>query len=91
MERNSNSSNAPRKGNEGSGSAENKGLDRSQQVNRNTSLDKDQRKKIANEAGIGRKRIADIEELGQKNGRDDYAGGDNDGMENESTGGKTAQ
>jgi hypothetical protein len=75
---------------EGSGSAENMGKDRSEQQNGMRSTDKQQRKNIASEAGIGRKKIADINELGGNSGRDDYAGS-SEGMSDQDTGTPTSR
>lgn len=50
-----------------------------------TEISNNQKKDIADQTVSGRKNIADIEDLGGRSGRDDYAGGDSDGMSNEST------
>ena len=70
---------------EGSGSSENQGRDREEQRHNLTDMDKQGKKDIAHEAGLGRKRMADIEDLGGLSGRDDYAGGSGDDMSNTST------
>lgn len=43
-------------------------------------LSQDQKKDIAQESDIDRNKIADLNDLGEHRGRDDYAGGDNDEM-----------
>jgi hypothetical protein len=68
---------------QGSGSAENTGRDRQEQVNRSSEQSKQQ---VSSEAGIPRRDISSIEELGQRSGRDDYSGGTGEGMEGQSTG-----
>jgi hypothetical protein len=70
----------------GSGSAENRGKTREQQLADNLRVDEQERSRVAGSAGVGKKDIADLEELGAASGRDDYAGGDNEGMSEESTG-----
>jgi hypothetical protein len=66
--------------NQGTGSAENKGEDRQQQKNPTTNPTNSQKDDTAMQAGLGRDRMADIYEVGGMSGRDDYAGGDSDGM-----------
>jgi hypothetical protein len=68
----------------GTGSAENQGRGREEQMNQG--VDQQGKDKIAEEAGLDRNDLTDIRELGQLSGRDDYAGGDNDGMSEQSTG-----
>lgn len=77
------------KSQQGTGSAENKGERRSQQKNQTTDLSFDQKNKIAHQAGLGRDRMADIEDSGGLSGRDDYAGSDNDGMGSEHSSSET--
>ncbi|HEU4472350.1 MAG TPA: hypothetical protein VFR58_14760 [Flavisolibacter sp.] len=74
---------------EGTGSAENKGGSREEQLNPLTEIGRKEKKDIAAEAGVGRKHIADLRELGATSGRDDYAGGSGDSMETGSTGERT--
>ena len=69
----------------GADSAENKGESRDQQKNRTTNLSGNQLDDMANQAGLGRDRINDIEDLGDMSGKDDYAGGDNDDISGENT------
>ena len=69
-----------------SGSAEQTGRSREEQKNRNFNLDEDTKDKIAQDTGIDKKDIADLQSLGAGSGRDDYAGGSGDGMSNVSTG-----
>lgn len=71
---------------QGSGSAENKGESRSEQVNRTEDLSKQQKTDIAAKMGKGPNPIEDIEDTGGLSGRDDYAGGFGAGMKDESTG-----
>jgi hypothetical protein len=69
----------------GSGSAENKGQDRSAQKSRSTNISQEERQKIAGQMGKGPNRIADIKDLGGMSGRDDSSGGSGDRMEDQST------
>ena len=69
---------------EGSGSAENTGRGREEQLNR--SSEELSRGDVAREAGISKQDISSIEELGGRSGRDDLAGSINDGMSEQSTG-----
>ena len=71
---------------QGTGSAEHIGQDREAQKNQMTNLDTEGRKNIAEEGGLGRKRVADLNDLGALSGRDDYAGSDNDDMSDQNTG-----
>ncbi|MCW3074497.1 MAG: hypothetical protein JWP69_1566 [Flaviaesturariibacter sp.] len=77
------------KSQEGTGSAENTGRERTSQQNPLTHLDQNQRQDIAQQAGLKENDIADLDDLGQTSGRDDYAGGDNDAMSGSSTGERT--
>jgi hypothetical protein len=70
---------------QGSGSAENTGRSRREQKNRNIDLSGAEKQNIARDAGINKKDLRDISDLGGRSGRDDYAGGDNEGISNEST------
>jgi hypothetical protein len=74
---------------QGTGSAENKGEDRQQQKNRTTNLTNNDLEDTAHQAGLGRDRMADIEDLGGMSGRDDYAGGDGEGMSRENSNDRT--
>lgn len=76
-------------GQQGSGSAENKGGSRDEQKNILASLSEEERQDIASQLGNDKNRIADIQELGGLSGRDDSAGGTNDGMAGQSTGSPT--
>jgi hypothetical protein len=80
-----NSENNYTKAQQGSGSAENRGDSRESQKAQYTQTDKDERKDLAEQAGLGRKRMSDLDELGALSGRDDYAGGSGDDMSNQST------
>lgn len=70
---------------EGSGSAENKGQSRSEQQAKNTKLSPQDKQDVANQLGEGKNRVADLDDLGMRSGRDDASGGSGDRMENEST------
>ena len=70
---------------QGTGSSEGRGNNRQTQKNPLTDVGEAQQKEIAHEAGLGRKRITDIEEMGGMSGKDDYAGSDSDNMSSEST------
>jgi len=70
---------------ESSGSAENKGQSREEQKNRNFNLDDKAKNDLANQIGEDKSDIAGLAELGADSGRDDYAGGDNDGMTAQNT------
>jgi hypothetical protein len=74
---------------QGTGSAENIGRTRKEQKNRMANLGEKQKQKIARETSLGKKNIADTGDTGGLSGRDDYAGGDNEGMTNESTNERT--
>lgn len=74
---------------EGSGSAENKGQNRSEQQAKNTNLSPQEKRDVASQLGKGKNRVADLDDLGMRSGRDDAAGGSGDRMENESTGEST--
>jgi hypothetical protein len=66
----------------GTGSAENKGENRDQQRNQTRNVLNTQRDDMAQQAGLGRDRLTDIEDLGGINGRDDYAGTNMDDLSN---------
>jgi hypothetical protein len=72
-------------GQQGWGSAENRGEGRDAQRAPNTQLDEQLAQNVADEAGLGRDRITDLDELGALSGRDDYAGGSGDDMSSQST------
>jgi len=59
---------------QGTGSAENLGESRDEQKNQTSDLSEREKRDIAGEAGVGRKHIADLRELGANSGRDDNAG-----------------
>jgi hypothetical protein len=69
---------------QGTGSAENKGSNRSEQG-------KKEKQNIAGDVNLSSRDIASLNDLGAASGRDDYAGGDNEGMSNESTNERTEQ
>lgn len=70
---------------EGSGSAEQTGRSRDEQKNRNFDLDDKAKNDIASDIGVDAKDVADLHDLHADSGRDDYAGGSNDGMSDVST------
>jgi hypothetical protein len=70
---------------QGTGSAENTGREREEQKNRTVDVNKQQGQQIAGEMGKGPNQLRDIRHMGGMSGRDDYAGGDNDGMSNENS------
>lgn len=74
---------------EGSGSAENRGQERKQQQAKNTTLNQQERKDIGSQLGADKSRVADLDDLGARSGRDDAAGGSGDRMEDQSTGSAT--
>ncbi|MBO9684093.1 MAG: hypothetical protein J7502_15745 [Flavisolibacter sp.] len=63
---------------QGTGSAENRGINRDEQKNQTTNISGSQQKDISRQAGLGRDRMTDIEGLGGMSGREDLAGGDED-------------
>ena len=63
---------------QGAGSAENRGGSREEQKNQLTSVPNSKQNDISQQAGLGRDRMVDIEDLGDNSGRDDYSGGDED-------------
>ncbi|HYH15464.1 MAG TPA: hypothetical protein VD794_09595 [Flavisolibacter sp.] len=71
---------------EGTGSAENRGQDRTQQQAKNTKLSQEERQDIGNQLGADKNRVADLDDLGMLSGRDDSSGGTGDRMEDQSTG-----
>jgi hypothetical protein len=72
---------------QGSGSAENTGRDRQEQVNK--SSEQTDRRQVAQDTGLSKRDIGSIDDLGQRSGRDDYAGGSGEGMEGQNTGDPT--
>lgn len=73
----------------GSGSAENTGRSREEQLNPNTNLTQQQREDLSGQPGLGRDRLGGLREMGSLSGRDDLSGGGNDGMTEQSTGEET--
>lgn len=67
----------------GTGSAENVGRSREDQVNKQDNISK---KKVADDTGLSQNNIAHLYDLGATSGRDDYSGSNNDGMDAEDTG-----
>lgn len=67
---------------QGTGSAENKGQSRNDQKNQTANISNTQQNNMASQAGLGRDRMTDIEDLGGMSGRDDYAGSDDDDLNN---------
>ena len=71
-------------GQEGSGSAENKGAPREEQMNRNA-VNHDA-SSLSEEMGNDSQRMVNLRDMGSLSGRDDYAGGSGDDMSGEDTG-----
>ena len=71
---------------EGSGSAESRGQNRNEQQAKNTKLNSQEKRDVASQLGKGKNRVADLDDLGMRSGRDDASGGSGDRMEDESTG-----
>jgi hypothetical protein len=61
---------------ERTGSAENRGINRDEQKNQTTHISGNQQRDIPRQAGLGRDRMTDIEDLDGTSGRKDFAGGD---------------
>ena len=74
-----------RQGQGGSGSAENKGQSRQDQLSQSMSIGSDERQDIADQTGLKPEDIADLQDVGGMSGRGDAAGGSGDDMENTST------
>ena len=74
---------------QGTGSAENRGQERSEQQQQNTRLSEGQKQDIGSQLGNDSSRVASLEDLGQLSGRDDASGGSGDQMENENSGDRT--
>ena len=74
---------------QGTGSAENVGSDRKEQFNELSELSLEERIAVADQIGIPVENVSDAAALGAMSGRDDLAGGPNDGMDEESTGDET--
>ncbi|RYD97703.1 MAG: hypothetical protein EOP50_05495 [Sphingobacteriales bacterium] len=68
---------------QGSGSAENTGRSREEQVNRSSEQSKQD---VARDANLDQRDISSIDELGQRSGRDDWSGGSGDQMSGQSSG-----
>jgi hypothetical protein len=74
---------------QGSGSAENMGQDRSAQQNSNTVLSDEEKQNLAAQMGEGPNAVVGLKDLGALSGRDDASGGSGDRMEDQSTGAAT--
>ena len=74
---------------QGTGSSENRNDIRDAQKNQTAYPDNNQEQDLAHQAGLGRERMSSIEEMGGLSGRDDYAGGDNDGVSDQNTNERT--
>lgn len=70
----------------GTGSAENRGQDRNEQVNRSKDLSQSDKQDMASQIGEKPERIASQRDMGVLSGRDDSSGGSGDRMEGENTG-----
>ena len=77
-------------GQEGSGSAENQGRSREDQMAQNTDA-QDNRQDIKDALGNDANRLSSLKEMGALSGRDDAAGGSSDRMEEQNTGQATDQ
>jgi hypothetical protein len=75
-------------GKQGSGSAENTGRDRQDQMG-NTGLSEQDKQTIADQIGENKESVVGLKDLGAASGRDDASGGSGDRMEDQSTGGAT--
>jgi hypothetical protein len=75
-------------GQQGSGSAENTGRDRQEQLT-DTGLSDAEKQTIADHIGENKESVVGLKDLGAASGRDDASGGSGDGMEDQSTGGAT--
>ena len=84
-----NTSESLQQGQEGSGSAENRDQGREAQNAPLTNLSQEEKQDIAHQIGEDEGSVASVKDLGQLSGRDDAAGGINDGMEDSSTGEST--
>ena len=73
----------------GTGSAENAGNDRTEQLNELTELSLEERMAVADKIGVPTEQVSDISDTGMLSGRDDAAGGSGDRMEDENTGKET--
>lgn len=76
-------------GQQGSGSAENKGQERAAQQNSKAVLSDEERENLAAQLGEGPNAVVGLKDLGALSGRDDASGGSGDRMENQSTGDAT--
>lgn len=70
----------------GTGSSENKGQGRQEQVNRSKDLSQQDRQQMARAIGENPGRVGSQQDMGALSGRDDSAGGSGDRMEGENTG-----
>lgn len=73
------------KSQQGSGSAENTGKPRSEQVNKNMDISNQDKQDIAHELNDTANHIAGLKDMGSLSGRDDASGGSGDRMEEENT------
>lgn len=71
---------------QGTGSAEQTGGSRDEQVNREGNLSQQERHDVSSQIDESENKISSIGQTGGLSGRDDYAGGDDNGMQNQSTG-----
>lgn len=74
---------------QGTGSAENTGEERSQQFNEMSELSLEERMNVADQIGVPARDVIDASATGAASGRDDAAGGSGDRMEEENTGDAT--
>jgi hypothetical protein len=71
---------------QGTGSAENRGEERSRQMGGNKDLSNNDGQNLADEIGEDPSRVGSLKDMGALSGRDDAAGGSGDRMEGQSTG-----
>ena len=74
---------------EGTGSAENTGRERTEQMNELTELSLEERMNVADQIGVPPEQVADVSDTGMLSGRDNVSGGSGDRMEEQSTGNET--
>lgn len=70
----------------GTGSAENRGQNRNEQMNRSKDLSQGEKQDMASQIGEKPGRIASQRDMGVLSGRDDSSGGSGERMEGENTG-----
>ena len=86
MENKSQSNEPFKQAQQGTGSSEQTGRERTEQLHKITHVDENQRQDIADQIGEDSSRVAGLDELGAFSGRDDLSGGSGDDMESQSSG-----